>query len=76
MAEAADDKYFGLQERDLEAAGRAFSEARLLFAIAIGSGAKSASESADAVYELSKVLDDSTVVSTVMEAEIGRKSLD
>jgi hypothetical protein len=72
LADAADDEYFELQERDPdgERALRRFSEARLLTAIATVFSGRSPIDAADAAYELCKACDDSTVALAAIEADL------
>jgi hypothetical protein len=71
-AEAADERYFDLREL-----GRSdpewlnwFYKARLLTALATGFGGESWSDTADAVYELSKSRDDPSAIFALVVSEI------
>ncbi len=71
LAQEADDEYLDLQERgEDKRALKRFSEARLLTAIAAGATNTSLASSAEAAYELCKVLDDSSVVVASIVATI------
>ena len=71
-AEAADERYFDQRER-----GRpdgewlnSFYKARLLTALAAGFGGESWSDTADAVYELSKSRSDASAILALVAADI------
>ncbi len=69
LAQKADEQYFDLQELGRnEVALQRCSEARLRTAIATGATGTSLADSAEAVYELCKALDDpSLVVASIVE---------
>jgi hypothetical protein len=72
LSEMADDKYLELQEKGVSDAecGKVFSEARLLRGIAVGFGASAQEDIADAVYELTKALDNPTETIRSIESEL------
>jgi hypothetical protein len=72
LSEAADDKYLKLQAKGVsdQQSQNVFSEARLLRAIAIGFGAPTQEDIADAVYELTKALDDPTDIIRFIESQL------
>lgn len=74
LSEAADDRYFKLQEEGAPAGvwQESFSLARLLRGIAVGFGASPREDIADAIYEIAKSLDNSTSLFEDIASTIGR----
>lgn len=72
LAEEADGKYFDLQEAGAEEREwmRWFSRARLLSGIATSFAAVTASDAADALYELAHVVDDPSSLLAFVEGKL------
>ena len=70
LAESADAKYLELQERDQGAALEAYSAARFLTAVSAGCRAATAENACEAIYELSKAVDDTSALIKSIESEI------
>jgi hypothetical protein len=73
LSEAADDEYFKLQEEGAPAEvwGKSFSLGRLLRGIVVGFGAAPKEDIADAIYEISKSVDNSASLFEHIASEIG-----
>ena len=72
LAESADERYLALQEEQAPESEwlNWFSKARLLTAMAAGFGGSSWSDTADAVYELSKTRDDPSQIIAFTESKV------
>ena len=70
LSESADNRYFDLLEKDEQdpEADRWFSEAHLLRAMAVGFGASPQEDIADAVYELTHMLEDPSEIIALIES--------
>ena len=76
LAEAADERYFDLQAQNRpknEWIGW-FFKARLLTGIAAGFGGESWTDTADALYELSKTRDDASAIFALVDSDISAAS--
>lgn len=73
LSEAADNRYFKLQEQGAPAEvwGKSYSLARLLRGIAVGFGAAPNEDVADAIYEIAKSIDNSASLFEHIASEIG-----